>query len=122
AVLPSDSGRVASGNAIDVPLMVMMLRMFQLGCKKRGSTFGALSSMKTDTAQSRSSELGGAPSTLVRLATPVVVELTRLNQNVFSVPAGRWSATKRRKLQIAPRVGTSSSSGLEPIGPCAGVS
>src|SRR5262249_11828032 len=90
--------------------------MFQLGCWNLGSTLAALSSTYSEIAQSRMSEYGPGPSRFVKFPTPLVVEFTSLNQKLFSVPAGRWSAANRRKLQIAPRVCRSSSNESNPMG------
>ena len=68
--------RVSNGNAV-IPPPGEALRMFQLGCWNRGSTFGALSSMNTEIAQSRSSGAGDVPSASVRFAMPArAVEFT----------------------------------------------
>ena len=80
----STSVRVDNGNASDVPPFVNALRRFQLGCWNRGSTFGALSSMNTEIAQSRTSGPVGAPSAAVRFATPDVFELARVCQKASS--------------------------------------
>src|SRR5262252_11244679 len=88
----SDKMCVKSGNAVDAPPPVSTLRAFHDGCKYRGSTFGALSSVNTEIAQSCSIVDGDAPNALVRFAMPLVCEFTRLNQNAFSLPGGRWSA------------------------------
>src|SRR5215472_16301361 len=88
----SDKTRVRSGNAVEVPPLVRMLLAFHEGCRYRGSTFGALSSRNTEVAQSCSIDDGDTPNELVRFAMPLVCEFTRLNQNAFSAPAGRWSA------------------------------
>src|SRR5690348_2623750 len=88
----SDRRCVSSGKASEVPPFVIALRKFQLGCWNRGSMFAALSSRKTEMAQSRSHGYGDPPSAAVRFARPVVDEFTSLNQNALSCPAGRWSA------------------------------
>src|SRR5512143_1047003 len=113
---PSTNVLVTSGNGVDVPAPVMTLRRFQLACWKRASSPTALSSANTEMAQSRNKAYGVVPSAAVRFAIPAVFELTRLNHSAPSAPAGEWSAAKRRKFQIAPRVDRSSSNESKPMG------
>src|SRR5689334_21145794 len=87
-----------------------MDRSFQLGSWYRVAA-PATSSSSSDVAQSRNSDARSLPNTLRRFASPVVFEFTSACHTVScAAPAPWWSAAQRRKLHVAPRVESESSS------------